>query len=43
MNRFIRIYLLPGAVLQSVVIAGGYGTGREVVEYFTAQGLYPAC
>ena len=40
MNRFIRIYLLPGAVLQSVVIAGGYGTGREVVEYFTAQGLY---
>ena len=40
MNNFIRIYLLPGAVLQSVVVAGGYGTGREVVEYFTNQGMY---
>ena len=40
MNRFVRIYLLPGAVLQSVVVAGGYGTGREVVEYFTNQGMY---
>ena len=40
MNKFIRIYLLPGAVLQSVVIAGGYGTGREVVEFFTSEGLY---
>ena len=40
MNRFVRIYLLPGAVLQSVVVAGGYGTGREVVEYFTSHGLY---
>ena len=40
MNNFVRIYLLPGAVLQSVVVAGGYGTGREVVEYFTNQGMY---
>ncbi|MEM6999228.1 MAG: hypothetical protein AAF529_00485 [Pseudomonadota bacterium] len=40
MNKFVRIYLLPGAMLQSVVIAGGYGTGREVVEYFTGQGMY---
>ncbi len=40
MNKFVRIYLLPGAVLQSVVVAGGYGTGREVVEYFTTQGIY---
>ncbi len=40
MNSFIRIYILPGAMLQSVIIAGGYGTGREVVEYFTTQGLY---
>ncbi|MEM7080313.1 MAG: hypothetical protein AAF513_16965 [Pseudomonadota bacterium] len=39
MNQFVRIYLLPGAMLQSVIVAGGYGTGREVVEYFTGRGL----
>jgi len=27
-------YLLPGFIFQSVVIGGGYGTGRELVEYF---------
>lgn len=26
-------------MLQSVVIAGGYGTGREVVEFFSNQGM----
>lgn len=26
-------YLLPGIVLQSVLIGGGYATGREIVEY----------
>jgi len=36
--RLIRIYLIPGAVLQSVMIGGGYGTGREVIEYFTNYG-----
>jgi uncharacterized membrane protein YkvI len=38
MLRLIRIYLIPGAVLQSVMIGGGYGTGREVVEYFSNYG-----
>ena len=38
MLRLIRIYLIPGAMLQSVMIGGGYGTGREVVEYFTSYG-----
>jgi uncharacterized membrane protein YkvI len=33
-----RRYLLPGLVFQSVVIAGGYGTGRELVEFFLSQG-----
>lgn len=33
-----RRYLLPGIVFQSVVIAGGYGTGRELVEFFLLQG-----
>jgi uncharacterized membrane protein YkvI len=35
---FFRKYLLPGFVFQSVVIAGGYGTGREIVEYFLRFG-----
>jgi uncharacterized membrane protein YkvI len=30
--------LLPGFVFQSVVIAGGYGTGREIVEFFLSLG-----
>jgi uncharacterized membrane protein YkvI len=33
-----RRYLLPGVVFQSVVIAGGYGTGRELIEFFLTQG-----
>jgi uncharacterized membrane protein YkvI len=31
-------YLLPGFIAQSVLIAGGYGTGRELVEYFAQYG-----
>ncbi len=31
-------YLLPGFIAQSVLIAGGYGTGRELVEYFGQYG-----
>ncbi|MGD8727006.1 MAG: hypothetical protein PVH40_05130 [Gemmatimonadales bacterium] len=31
-------YFLPGFVFQSVVIAGGYGTGRELAEFFLAYG-----
>ncbi len=38
MQRLVRIYLIPGAILQSVIVGGGYGTGREVVEYFTGYG-----
>jgi uncharacterized membrane protein YkvI len=30
--------LLPGLVLQSINIAGGYGTGRELVEFFLRFG-----
>ena len=35
---FFRKYLLPGFVFQSIVIGGGYGTGRELVEYFLRFG-----
>ncbi len=37
-SSFFRKYLLPGFVFQSVVIGGGYGTGREIVEYFLKYG-----
>ena len=36
-SRF-RKYLLPGLVFQSAVIAGGYGTGRENIEFFLSLG-----
>ena len=29
---------MPGAVFQAVLIGGGYGTGREAVEYVTQAG-----
>jgi len=38
-SRFFRIYVIPGAVFQSVMVGGGYGTGREIVEYFTGYGF----
>ncbi len=37
MNWFKK-YLLPGFVFQSVLIGGGYGTGRELVEFFMTTG-----
>ena len=35
-SKFFRTYL-PGFVFQSVVIAGGYGTGQELIEYFLSM------
>ena len=29
---------MPGLVFQSVIIGGGYGTGREIAEFFLAHG-----
>lgn len=40
MNRIIQIYFIPASVLVSVIMGGGYGTGREVVEYFTRYGAW---
>lgn len=37
-SAIFKKYLLPGFIFQSVVIAGGYGTGRELVEFFLSQG-----
>lgn len=40
MNRssVFRRYFLPGFLFQSVVIAGGYGTGAELSQFFLTQG-----
>ena len=38
MSRWLQVYIVPAAVFVSVVMGGGYGTGREVVEFFTRYG-----
>ncbi len=40
MGKKIQIYLIPGAVFLSVLIGGGYGTGREIVHFFTQYGPF---
>ncbi|OUS34278.1 hypothetical protein A9R01_08400 ['Osedax' symbiont bacterium Rs2_46_30_T18] len=37
-NTFFKRVLLPGFILQSVLIGGGYATGRELVEFFLSSG-----
>lgn len=37
-SKTFQKYFVPGIVFQSCVIAGGYGTGRELVEYFMGYG-----
>ena len=32
-SGFYAKYLLPGVILQSVLIGGGYATGREIYQY----------
>ena len=36
--RFLRIYIVPGAVFEAITVGGGYGTGREIVQFFTQYG-----
>lgn len=36
-SRFQR-FLLPGLAFKSVVIGGGYATGRELAEFFLPSG-----
>jgi uncharacterized membrane protein YkvI len=38
MASWFQRFLLPGFVFQSMIIAGGYGTGRELVEFFLQYG-----
>lgn len=37
-SSFFQKYLLPGFIFQSLIIGGGYGTGRELVEFFLTAG-----
>lgn len=37
-DTFFKRVLLPGFILQSVMIGGGYATGRELVEFFLSSG-----
>jgi uncharacterized membrane protein YkvI len=39
LRRIWRAYIVPAAVFQSLMIGGGYATGREIVEYFSRHGL----
>ena len=36
-------FVLPGIILQSVMIGGGYATGREIVEYGAKYGALAGC
>ena len=38
MGSVFKRLFLPGLVFQSICIAGGYGTGRELVEFFLQFG-----
>jgi uncharacterized membrane protein YkvI len=38
MKNWFEIWIVPGAVFQSVIVGGGYGTGREVVEFISGYG-----
>jgi uncharacterized membrane protein YkvI len=37
-SRIVQAFVIPAAVFQSVIVAGGYGTGREVVEFLSRFG-----
>jgi len=37
-NTLFQRYFLPGFLFQSVIIGGGYATGRELVEFFLSRG-----
>ena len=38
LKKKFYVYFVPGAIFQSIVVGGGYATGREIVEYFTRLG-----
>jgi len=41
MRRLVQTYLLPGLIFQSLIVAGGYGTGQELMVFFLSLGPLP--
>ena len=39
-SKLIQIYVVPGLIFQSVIVGGGYGTGREIAEFFLIHGAW---
>jgi uncharacterized membrane protein YkvI len=39
-SQWFTIYVVPGLIFQSVIVGGGYGTGREITEFFLLHGPY---
>jgi uncharacterized membrane protein YkvI len=39
LSRFFAVYITPPSVFVAVLIGGGYGTGREIVEFFSKHGF----
>jgi len=37
-NNFFQRIILPGLIIQSTMIGGGYATGRELIEFFLQLG-----
>lgn len=40
LGQLWRVYVIPAAVFQSLMIGGGYGTGREIIEFFSRYGIF---
>lgn len=38
MKNLFERYVVPGLVIQAVMVGGGYATGRELVEFFISHG-----
>lgn len=38
MKKLFLVFLLPGVVFQSIIVAGGYGTGQELSVFFLSLG-----
>ena len=38
MRQLFLLFLLPGVVFQSIIVAGGYGTGQELSVFFLGLG-----
>lgn len=42
-NNWFKRYLLPGLIFQSATIAGAYGSGQELAQFFSITDRWAAC